>query len=283
MADWQRSQWPAQVALNSSGVDPQNAVYISPEDTLYVVAWSSVAVTLTVNVRILPPSGPINIGLMTVQVAAARSPQVFALPAGEGFVLAAVIQAFTTNNLRRGQCYVDMLFIRGSITGSGQYTQSLLAGYPTAQTPLFYPFGKVGDSFADRGNMRSIVGTTPASGAEISETVPAGAVWRLSLFSFSITTTAAAGSRNPVLVIDDGVNILATLPPNFSPPASTTWNYSYGAGLPSFDVGQPGSIEPLPVDLYLPAGFRIRTVTGTLVAGDQYTSPKYLVEEWIQS
>lgn len=279
----QAAQWPAQLALRSSHADPQNAIYISPEDTLYLVCWSSVAVTLTANMRILPPDGPINIGLLQFAVSAARSPQVFTLPAGEGFVLGAVLQAFTTNNLRRGQTYCVLMFLRGSITGSGQYTQVLCAGYPTAQTPLFYPLGRVGDSFAGRGNIRSITGTQPALGADISETVPAGAVWQLNSFRIILVTAVTVANRNLVMTIDDGVNVLIEIVDELVATANGSFFYDYACGMPAASLLGTRAYFPLPFPFTLAAGYRIRTVTNGIQAGDQLLAPQYQVEEWIQT
>lgn len=275
--DWVRR------ALRVHDVDPQNGIYISPEDSLYVVLWPSVSnVTITVNLRIVRPDGAIMISRYDVVTAGTRSPQASVLPLGEGFVLSATINAFASNNLRRGQCYAVLMYLRGQITSTTQFTQTLCAGYVTALDPLFYPFGKVGSAFEARGSIRSIVGTTPAAGADIVETVPTGAVWRLIAFNYAITTSSTAGSRTLGLQVDDGTNVFLSLQSNFQPAANATFNYSWGAGLPSFILGNPGSIEPLPVELYLPAGFRIRTLSTVIASNDQYTSPKYLVEEWMQ-
>lgn len=274
----------SELVLNSTDVDPANAVFISPEDTLYLVVWPSVgAVTITTNLRVLTPEGAINISRYDYVTAGTRSPQVQILPLGQGQVLGVVINAFAANNLRRGQCYVALMFLRGSITSTTQFTQVLCAGYLTSLTPLFYPLGRVDGSMDGVGNSRSVTGTTPGAGAEISETVPAGAAWQLITLTASLTASAVVANRNVHLVIDDGANTLYRSVWSISQTASQNVMYSG-----SLNAGQPASDTSIVVALRLPPqmllmpGWRIRTLTNGLDVGDQWTAPQYNVQELLQ-
>jgi hypothetical protein len=274
----------SELVLNATDVDPANAVFISPEDTLYLVVWPSVgSVTITTNLRILTPEGAISIGRYDYVTAGTRSPQVQILPLGQGQVLSVVINAFAANTLRRGQCYVALMFLRGSITSTTQFTQVLCAGYVTSLTPLFYPLGKVDGSMDGVGNLRRIAGTSPGAGVDISETVPTGAMWELVAFTANLVTSATVASRAPILVFDDGTTLFANVRFGVLMPASSNNTCTWAPTFP-YDATFPGfSSAPLPPGLILPPGYRIRTVTGNLQASDQWGAPSYLVQEWLQT
>lgn len=272
------------VVLNSTGVDPSNAIFISPEDSLYVVNWSSVAgINLLVNLRILDPDGSIKLSTYTIVTTGSRSPSVMVLPAGQGQVLGVVLNAFSANTLHRGALYASVLFLRGNITQTTQYTQVLVRGYVTAQSPLFYPFGPNDDSLSGMGNIRSIAGTTPGAGAEISETVPAGALWRVLNFRFSFTASVTAATRLTFLLIDDGANQLSLIPAPGTVAASIGATFGYAPGLNAASASGPVFTTALPQPLILAAGYRMRTLTASLQAGDQYSGVQYEVEEFIQT
>lgn len=130
------------------------------------------------------------------------------------------------------------------------------------------------------GTIRSITGTDPAAGAEISETVPADARWRLMGVGLTLVTDATAANREVRLVIDDGTTIIAEIPAGVTQVASETRRYSFGAGFPRGAGAQSlNVIAPLP-PVVLGAGYRVRTLTTNLQAGDNYGAPQLLVEEW---
>jgi hypothetical protein len=208
-----------------------------------------------------------------------RSPQISIANLGEGFILSVNVYCLTTS-LQRGQVYVRFMFLRGNIT-QAYLGQVLCQGYVTTNSSQFFPFGQNEMSTSGRGAMRSITGTTPAAGAEISETVPAGAMWRLISIFYQLNTSATVASRFLSLIVDDGTNIL------FNPlglvtsiPAGNNERMTWSAGGPSFQ-STGFCATPLPVDLFMPAGYRFRTSTPAIQAGDQYTAPQYLVEEWM--
>lgn len=273
----------SQLVMQYQCVQPANSVFISPEDTLYLITWPSVTVTLQINLRILAPDGQIVITAESYTTSPSRSPQVRTFQLGQGVVLSATINAFNANSLHRGACYAVLLFLRGSITVNPAFTQCLCAGYVTAQKPIFFPYGRVDDSFEGRGNIRSITGTTPAAGADISETVPAGAVWQLNSIRIILVNSVAVANRNMVLTIDDGTNVLIEIVDELVATANGSFFYDYACGMPAASLLGTRAYFPLPIPFTLSSGYRIRTVTNGIQAGDQFSAPQYQVEEWIQT
>ena len=130
---------------------------------------------------------------------------------------------------------------------------------------------------------RSFAAANPAGGAEFSHTVPAGEVWHLLAVTVA-NVQAAAGASQPILVIDDGTNVLfESFGSSAAQAISTTCQYTWAAGLPL--TGQIGattnvhSTGPLPAGLILLPTWRIRSVTIGLSANTDYGVPRlYAVE-----
>lgn len=178
---------------------------------------------------------------------------------------------------RVGQCYVHLEVEVGRAA-----IMALSSGYVTAERPLFYPGGPHASSIDGPGVIRSITGTDPAAGAEISETVPTNARWKLIALTATCVADANAATRLPSVVTDDGTTVHSRDPPASGFTANQTKINSWGdrgAG-----TNQSGVLESslLTAGLVLSQGMRIRTLTQNLQAGDDWGAPQMLVEEWIE-
>lgn len=131
------------------------------------------------------------------------------------------------------------------------------------------------------GLIRSITGATPGAGAEVSETVPAGARWSLLSIIWTLTTSATVANRFPDITIDDGAAVYFRVGPTIAAPASSTqiYNAFQGAGVVTRD-GNTTVERSLPIGLMLATGHRIRSNTTAIQVGDQYSAVQYLVREW---
>ena len=129
---------------------------------------------------------------------------------------------------------------------------------------------------------KRILGSDPAAGAEISETVPAGKFW----IPLSIWVELVQGltqTPQPILVIDDGATqIFEAIGSSAAQIASSTCKYTWGLDLPlSGQVGAtPNTRSTAPLSpIVLPGGFRIRTVTLGIGANSNYGAPGLYVAE----
>ena len=144
-----------------------------------------------------------------------------------------------------------------------------MAGMPLPSSLFFY---------------KRVAGTNPAAGVEVLDTVPAGKFWWL----LSVSVQLVQGLTQtplPSLVIDDGANVIFESPGSSAAQAvSTTAQYTWAPDMPL--TGQIGatpnivSTGGLGTFLILPAGFRIRTITGGLGANTDYGAPSYHVVEF---
>jgi hypothetical protein len=180
-----------------------------------------------------------------------------------------------------GQTFVRLQLLRGRETSS-VVLGTLAAGYVTAVQPLAFPGSGVKSSLAGPGALRSITGTNPAAGVEISETVPTNARWRVYAVRFALVTDATVASRESLLTFDDGATVFAVSMPAGAQAASSTFTHDwFHHTFPRVAAASAELNQPLPrIDLL--AAARVRTVTTNLQAGDNYGAPQLLVEEWLE-
>ncbi len=130
------------------------------------------------------------------------------------------------------------------------------------------------------GRIRSITGTDPAAGAEISETIPDRRRWKLQGLIFTLVTDSTIATRSISIVIDDGTTPLYQRPFLATQAASLTYIYSF-YNWTDFETQIDSRVFiPLPT-FTLSSGFRIRTTTTDLQAGDNFSAPQLLAEEWL--
>src|SRR5207244_1576597 len=124
------------------------------------------------------------------------------------------------------------------------------------------------------------VGADPAAGAEILDTVPANAQWRVIALRATLVTSAVVATRGPHLLFDDGANVFGRYSQSVAITASATWNIDWGVSSP--EAGNNfQEIKSNIAPVILTPGWRIRTVTASLDAGDNWGPNVYLLEEWI--
>ena len=136
----------------------------------------------------------------------------------------------------------------------------------------------------------------PAAGAEVADTVPTGARWRLWAVEVVLVTDGTAANRNTAIFIDDAGStitrrLLLTDTTNQTATQTRTHHWSPGtesntAASTSIVDGAITLLAKFPMSLQrgilLFAGYNIRTVTTGIVAGDNYGVARYIVEEWLE-
>lgn len=201
-------------------------------------------------------------------------------PLGEGWILNFGVYA-ATGTPAHGQCWVRVRVMRGN-AASAIALGTLAAGCLTSEQSIAFPGSPIRGTMDGPGFIRSITGSNPAAGAQISETVPTGARWRLLALRASLVTDATVANRQFQLQFDDGTNVFADAPSQHTQTASQTnlWTWNRGIGwVPTALLSTP--LQNL-AELPLMAGYRIRTVASNFQAGDNWASPQLLVEEFLE-
>jgi hypothetical protein len=272
----------ADTAADDLGLRFASSWYLRVDDNLRITSYNATAtVVLQIRHRFVDLSGYIQASAETQTPNTDRSAKSSIIETPEGWLLGG--EVFVSGAApTQGQTYVVVEIVRGS-SASALPLQVIAAGYVTAKQPLAFANGLVGSSLDGAGALRSITGTTPGAGAEISETVPTGARWQLMVFRFAFTASAAAANRQPRLQLDDGVNVYyrSPTPANIVASGASIYNALPGIFNTAPNDGAENQV-PFPAGVQLAAGHRIRTNTAAIQAADQYSGVQYLVREWIE-
>lgn len=260
--------------------DWPSPVYLTGEEGLRLSSVGNLAgLTLTLSGRIL---GLDNVVRPFVALHVPNSNRTIASTLellSEGWLLGASVRV-TGGSPSYGAVWAALELVRGS-TGALTTVQALANDFVSAAAPLIWPGGADLDTLDAGGNLRSILGTTPGAGAEISEVVPTGARWQLLAFQSVLTTSAAVANRQPEFTLDDGANEFQRAPSLAAVVASSAVRVSWAPGMTNQISGTAASwMVSLGDEVILGAGYRLRTLTAAIQAADQWSQPRYLVREW---
>lgn len=279
-------QTPQYVLANSYGaqlqLDPGNSVapvsaYLPPDSFLIITTWSAVVTSLVVSMRMMLTDGTVKQMVWQPATTSDRTKQSLTVPLTEGFLLS--FEALCPGAVAANRVYAQIRLAQGSLTNIN-ILATLCQGYVSNGRHLNWPPGIFENEGDGNGAIVSVTGTTPAAGADISETVPANAKWELISISFKLTASATVANRIVQFLADDGANVFTTITQSFVQTASGVVIYGWFHGALN-NGGNGVNDSPIPLHLTLNPGFRWRTSTLNLQAGDQYTAPQYLVREWI--
>lgn len=258
-------------------------LYMQQDDYLALSAYNSVdSVVLSLHYRFIDAdTGRPTVGEMHLTPTTDRVVTRTFASLGQGWLTHARV-VLSAGTPKRGQCFVRLSVQKGDTTAGFGWGQ-LIANYITAALSPSWPHDKLYSSLEGPGCIRSITGTDPAAGAEISETVPAGARWQLICLHATLVNSATVANRLPSLVVDDGTTIYYRSIDTGSLTASNTYPISWSAygGVAQAAVRMAGA--PIPANLLLTAGHRMRTITNGIDSGDNWGAPQYVVEEWIEA
>lgn len=177
---------------------------------------------------------------------------------------------------KQGECYVQVRLI-----SQGDVLLNLGSGLVSALRAIGWPNVVQEDARPGGGAIKSITGTNPAAGAEVSQVVPDGRVWRLLSLRVTLVATAAAASRRVHLQIGDGTNVLLDCFGSIDQIISETKTYNFSAvGVIPDETDSNEIIVPIPPYLMLPDNFTIATLTTAINAADDFGAPQLLVEEY---
>jgi hypothetical protein len=183
-----------------------------------------------------------------------------------GGAVTGTLQLFLQDSLDNGTTWNDLVASNTFTFGAAAVTQLFTLYGPNADGP---------------GLIRSIAGTSPAAGAEISETVPTGVRWELMSFHAQLVTSGTVANRLPRITIDDGTNVYYRRSTTSNHAASATFFYVAAPGIPDTGTANNNIVGlSTPVGLRLTGGHRIKTITTAIDATDQWSGVRYVVREW---
>jgi hypothetical protein len=253
---------------------------LSPDDRGLVTVFNSVAgVTVSVHGRVLTPDGKVAVIQGDIVPAATRAAVTASIELTEGWLLS--LRVTTASTIRRGQCFVRVELQRG--IGGAVYTDAtLINDYVHLGYQPTWPNSRSFHNLEGPGILRSINVATPAAGVEWSQTVPTGARWVVRAGNSVFTASGAVANRSPAIVFDDGATILYTASVDTFRTAGQGATPQLGPVFKGASVDNAGFVVPMGSLMALFAGWRIRSITGSIQAADTWTLIQLLVEEWIE-
>ena len=180
--------------------------------------------------------------------------------------------------VRRGECYVRLTLVL-----DGEPVKRFFSAYLTDGKTLAWPPGVFEGFTEGAGLIRTITGTNPAAGAEVSEAVPTNARWRLIAIKLNFTTDGTVANRYVSLTTDDGAVMPFQIYAQPAHAASVGKTYTFSPAAADRAAALINTINtPIPPELILPQASRIRSLTNSIQAGDDHAAPLLTVEEWIE-
>jgi hypothetical protein len=268
-----------QVSFRTLDVLPPAAYYVDLNDRIIFKAFTDVAsASLMLVVRILSPQGVVTVETLTLINSQPGSQQVSGQLTGfEGYILSACV---TAPGISPGRAYCLVSLQRTPALANALTTALLAAGYASDKYPLSYPTMQPRAAGEGAGQLVLQTTTVPAT-TEWQFRVPAGTRWRVNYGTFTLVTSALAGSRVPLVAFYDstGPQIGMAFPPA-GQPASTNYTYSFVPGGAAVSNGTLQQISG-PADLLLDSGDAIQSFTVGIETGDQYSAIYLQVQEWV--
>lgn len=117
-----------------------------------------------------------------------------------------------------------------------------------------------------------LLGADPAAGSELTITATNNEVWKIYAVRFVLTTSAIVANRRVNLILDDGgANAAFKISANTDQVASQTRGYTWAQGLVSQQLNEMHN--PLPNDVIMGLGWRLRTACDSLQGTDDFGAP----------
>lgn len=262
-------------------VVPDQPLYVQRNDhILLVVQTNTNPITLVVTYRYLVPEGEIKEGQSITVLTTPQTLVEFSI--FEGWLLS--FTARIVPPAAAGQwCFLQAIIVRGFIGAAGLSQNGLFwQGYIPGSTVNGWPGTPAKEISDGAGFLRTIVGTVPAAGAEISELVPATRRWQLLSLRATLTASATVANRFVGFQTDDGANIPFSSRSSVAQVAGAAIAYSLIPGQPFYNDTTGNMIIPAPVLTQIKSAYHLRSSTINIQVGDQWSAPIYEIIEWGQ-
>lgn len=269
-------QYPVTWAFKS--LSPSARVYIRPQDLLAVsINNTAPAIDLIIGLQILRSDGQVAQVRFDLSPPTDGSTFNTTFELTEGFLLSAAM--FTNELCFLGQCFVTAGIQSDAPAPRAVRPLQLIQSYIGEGTIASWPQGQLRLATDGRGHKRVVTGSAPAAGAEILDACPLHTHWDVHAIFLQLSTSAVAGNRQVLVLLDDGVTVYYEPVSLSLQAASLTFTYELAAHGQLTVVNNGVVLMPLFPGCEMRSGWRLRTQTVGIQAGDQWAAPVYQVEE----
>jgi hypothetical protein len=270
------------VGFDFCDVRPWCPQYIDLQDRLFVtVVATTAAQFVNVVVRMLRPDGTIVLLPFIAPGGAVGVANSTAFPLMEGFILSVSVNG-SGAGVAQYPIFASVALVRQQATAALQ-SCTLCAGYVNNSTGFGYPQHQPQRMTDGAGWIQSSKLAQQGAGQDNTFTVPVGQRWRILSFTAALTTAVAVANRFVSLLLDDGANVYALIPGGTVQVASLTYTYTFADSTQNAANINNVFTAPLPSNLIMPAGHRIRTATAGLQGADQWGQVWALVQIWLDA
>jgi hypothetical protein len=270
---------PNLVHFDPKQVVPSQPIYVQRNDSLmFFYTTNGSNMNLRCNYRWLTPDGEIKEG--EFDTAPFTGTAWTFIPLYEGWLLSFAAR-ITTGGAAAVWTFLQVKLVRNYLVAGASLDSAIIwQGFVPQNTSNGWP-GTPSKEIGDGpGVIRSITGTLPAAGAEISEQVPLNRRWTLLSLYATLATAVAVANRQPVFKLTFLGSTLFLSPSYINQPASQTQAYVSASVFASAAPNVGGFALLLPLPLPIRNATTIQTLTTGIQAADQWTAPQYTVLEW---
>lgn len=250
-------------------------------DGLRLTVVASVSARVHVHYRMRTRAGVILSNVYTASPTFDRVINEFEFTIGAGYLLNVTVSSSGVSDPPYGSMWASLRALHGR-GASATVVATLVQGYITREHERAWPGSTLQAAREGAGYVYTRVGTNPAAGATIAETVPDNARWELQSLRIILTTDATVANRQIVIILGDAIRTLLQIIGSATQPASTTYTYECAQGMP-FTGALAQTIVPLPLPRAFELGPTDRILVGgfNLQAGDDFAAPVLRIREWL--
>lgn len=263
-------------------IDPFPFVLTGADQLRVKAVTSAGSMTITVCARVLSRKSEVRRHVFTVAPANDYLVHTFDFPIGDGYLLDVNARASATG-VPGTDTWCGLELIVG-LSGEKQQVTTLAQGYITPNAPIFGPYGTWQTPLSGPGNIRSVLVSNPAAGADWSQAVTTGARWLVTSLRAIFTASAAAANRVIHIGFNDAVNqyydnVVAT-----AITAGQAAQIIAAAGVQaSFSATSLEAVLPLPTPALMSGSFHVFSSTNNIQAADQWSAIVLNVIEWLDN
>lgn len=306
--DFKGASVPYRVGFLFDKLQPPQGIYVQRDDVLAVAFFTSRTGGDSVNlaVRLLTPSreaGRTQPDAATVDNALGDSPygaiwelqdqitttalytqKTAFYTLQEGFLLS--VAASATGAITSGVTFCRIFLVRGGQTLTSN-SMVLFSDYVTAFQAMGWPGANQTLPTQGIGQLKTYTVANPAAGAEWTFTPVSGTRIRVRSVMASFTASATVANRFPTIQIRENVAGLncGQYPSSFAVTATTVATVSAGSGVSTPTALSNCVTISLPDDTFIGqnsnTNFQLRTLTGNIQVGDQWSNIVIFGEEWL--